>query len=406
MSAGTKPATICLMAGDVSGDQYGAQLAAAIHRVAPEVRLVGVGGDAMRSRGVDVLVETTDLSVVGAVDAFRIANQLRHRYRRVRRAISDAGADLVVLVDTEALLVPIGVWLRRRRLPLVLFFPPQVWMWGRWRLRWTRLLARRVISAFDREAELYHQAGVDTIRVGHPLAETVRVNEDPAAALREIDLDPGRPVVGLMPGSRRREFKALLSPILGAARLLQTRNPALQFAVPLASEAYRSSVEQAVRASDLRDIAIYRPTSYAVLSRARVVLQASGTATLETALLGIPSVIGYRCHLVEYLVVRYLYLHVGYIGLPNILLGEMVQPEFFHRHADAEHLASATWTLLTDERRRHAIQNSLSALRQRLGPPNAFSRAAQAVVELLPVSTASPDFSQPGRRVETSAALE
>ena len=382
-------------------------LAAAIHRVAPEVRLVGVGGDAMRSSGVDVLVETTDLSVVGAVDAFRIVNQLRHRYRCVRRAISDAGADIVVLVDTETLLVPIGVWLRRQRLPLVVFFPPQVWMWGRWRLRWARRLARRVISAFEPEAELYRRAGVDTIRVGHPLAEIVRVKEDPTAALREIDLDPDRPLVGLMPGSRRREFKALLSPILGAARLLQLRNPALQFAVPLASEAYRSTVEQAVRASGLRDVAIYRPTSYAVLSRTQVVVQASGTAALETALLGIPSVIGYRCHLVEYLVVRYLYLHVGYIGLPNILLGEMVQPEFFHRHADAEHLASVAWSLLTDDSRRRAIQNSLATLRQRLGPPDAFSRAAQAVVELLPESAASRNsFRQSGGRVETLATFQ
>ena len=365
------------------------------------------GGDAMRSSGVDVLVETTDLSVVGAVDAFRIVNQLRHRYRCVRRAISDAGADIVVLVDTETLLVPIGVWLRRQRLPLVLFFPPQVWMWGRWRLRWARRLARRVISAFEPEAELYRRAGVDTIRVGHPLAEIVRVKEDPTAALREIDLDPDRPLVGLMPGSRRREFKALLSPILGAARLLQLRNPALQYAVPLASEAYRSTVEQAVRASGLRDVAIYRPTSYAVLSRTQVVVQASGTAALETALLGIPSVIGYRCHLVEYMVVRYLYLHVGYIGLPNILLGEMVQPEFFHRHADAEHLASAAWSLLTDDSRRRAIQNSLATLRQRLGPPDAFSRAAQAVVELLPESAASRNsFRQSGGRVETLATFQ
>ena len=361
----------------------------------------------MRSSGVDVLVETTDLSVVGAVDAFRIVNQLRHRYRCVRRAISDAGADIVVLVDTETLLVPIGVWLRRQRLPLVLFFPPQVWMWGRWRLRWARRLARRVISAFEPEAELYRRAGVDTIRVGHPLAEIVRVKEDPTAALREIDLDPDRPLVGLMPGSRRREFKALLSPILGAARLLQLRNPALQYAVPLASEAYRSTVEQAVRASGLRDVAIYRPTSYAVLSRTQVVVQASGTAALETALLGIPSVIGYRCHLVEYMVVRYLYLHVGYIGLPNILLGEMVQHEFFHRHADAEHLASAAWSLLTDDSRRRAIQNSLATLRQRLGPPDAFSRAAQAVVELLPESAASRNsFRQSGGRVETLATFQ
>ena len=220
--------------------------------------------------------------------------------------------------------------------------------------------------------------------VGHPLRDIVRVNEDPNLALQRVGLDPARPLVVLMPGSRRSEVRALCAPMLGAARLLKARDPSLQFALPLATESLRSQVERSVRESGLRDVVVYEPRSYAILSRARVVLQCSGTATLETALLGIPSVIAYRCNPIEYFVGRHLVMDVAFIGMPNILLGEMVQPEFFNRNLDAEHLAQEAWLLLTDERRRHSIQARLARIRERLGDPGVFPRAAQAVIDLLP----------------------
>jgi lipid-A-disaccharide synthase len=149
-------------------------------------------------------------------------------------------------------------------------------------------------------------------------------------------------------------------------------------------------VEAAVRARDLRDVVVYHPDSYTVLSHARVVVQCAGTATLETALLGLPSVIVYRCRAIEYLVTHHVYQRVPFIGLPNILLDEMVQPEFFYRHADAAHVAEAAWTLLTDEARRAAIRQRLAGVRDLLGPPGASERAARAIVELLPTNGREP----------------
>ena len=128
---------------------------------------------------------------------------------------------------------------------MVFFFPPQVWLWGRWRLPLVVPLAARVLSAFREEAEIYRAAGANSLWVGHPLSDAVRVNEDPAAALRKIGLAPDRPLVVLMPGSRIQEIRDLCEPILGAARLLQNRDPALQFAIPLASEDLRPPLENA-----------------------------------------------------------------------------------------------------------------------------------------------------------------
>src|SRR5262249_14524835 len=146
-----------------------------------------------------------------------------------------------------------------------------------------------------------------------------------------------------------------VAPMLGAARILQERDPRLQFALPIATDTLRPELEEFVRRSSVRDIALYRPTSYAVLSRAQVVLQCSGTATLEVALLGIPAVIAYRLRLPEYLVGRYLVIDVPHIGMPNILLGEMVQPEFFKTRIDTQELATEAWSLLTDDIRRRGI---------------------------------------------------
>ena len=378
------PRTICLAACEVSGDRNAAHLARAIRDAAPDVRLIGIGGPAMQAAGVDVRVHTTDLGFMGVAEGLHIVPELLRLFRDSQRLIRDERPDLAVLIDSEFVTTPFAVWLRRQRVPAAFFFPPQVWLWGRWRLPAIRPLARRFISAFAAEAEIYRAGGADTAYVGHPLRDLVAVREDPSAALRAAGLDPDRPVVALMPGSRRAEIHSLLPSMLEAARLLQERDARLQFALPLAAEALRADVERGVRASGVRDIAVYPHESYAILSRARVVLQCSGTATLEAALLGLPAVIVYRCRRFEYVLGRYVLVDAPFLGMVNILLGEGVQPELIQDDVTGPRLAAETWSLLTDEARRRGIQTRLAALPEILGTPGAFARATEAVIDLLP----------------------
>jgi lipid-A-disaccharide synthase len=191
-------------------------------------------------------------------------------------------------------------------------------------------------------------------------------------------------VIALMPGSRRSEVGALLGPMLGAARRLQAREPRLQFAVPLAEDGLRAAIDAGVRASGVRDIAVYPHDSYAILSRARVVLQCAGTATLEAALLGVPAAIVYRARPLEYLVARHLLVNVRYVGMVNVLLDDAVQPELLQDDVSPDRLAAEAWSLLTDEPRRRAIQRRLAELPDRLGPPGAFARASDALLSLIP----------------------
>jgi lipid-A-disaccharide synthase len=302
--------------------------------------------------------------------------------RGTRTLIRSARPDLAVLIDAEGLNVMLARWLRSQGVPVMFFFPPQVWLWGRWRLPLVVPLAVKVLSAFREEAEIYRRAGANSLWVGHPLRDVVRVNEDPGEALQRIGLGSARPLVALMPGSRKQEIRHLHGPIFGAARLLQRRDPSLQFAIPLASEELRADLEDAVHRSDLHSTVIYNPDSYAVLSRANAVLQCSGTATLEVGLLGIPSVIAYRCHPLYYVVGSRL-MRVKFIGMVNILLDEAVQPEFFQKDVDAVHLADEVWSLLTNGPRRRHIQARLAHLPEVLGPIGVMHRAAHEVLEQL-----------------------
>ena len=382
--AGARPPTVWLGTCEVSGDRHAAHLARSLGEHWPGIRLLGIGGAAMQAAGVDVRLHTTELGFMGLAAGARIAGDIARGFRRAQRMVLADRPDLFVLIDSEFVTTPFALWLRRHRVPAAFFFPPQVWLWGRWRMPAVRPLARRFVSAFADEAELYRASGADTVFAGHPLRDLVRVDREPAAALRAAGLDPARPVVALMPGSRRAEVRSLLAPMLGAARILQAREPRLQFAVPLAEEHLREEIEAGVRASGVRDVAVYPHESYAILSRARVVLQCSGTATLEAGLLGVPAVIVYRARPVEYLLGRYLLVNVRFLGMVNILLDEAVQPELMQGDVTAERLAGEAWSLLHDEARRRAIQRRLAELPDRLGPPGAIDRASEALLSLVP----------------------
>ncbi len=380
--SGLKPLTICMITGDVSGDQNGGRLARALRDLDPTIRLIGAGGPAMARSGVVVAVDSTGVSTIGPPDSLRAVRSAVRVWRGARALLSNVRPDVAILIDAETLNLMLARWLRAHGIPVVFFFPPQVWLWGRWRLPMVVPLATRVLSAFREEAEIYKTAGADSLWIGHPLRDAVRVNEDSAAALHRVGLDPARPLIALMPGSRAQEIRDLCRPMLGAARLLAHRNPALQFAIPLAGEELRAQLESMVRQSGLRSTVVYKPESYAVLSRARVVLQCSGTATVEVGLLGIPSVIAYRCRPLYYSVGRRL-MRVKFIGMVNILLDEAVQPEFFQKDVDDVHLADEVWSLLTNETRRKHIQSRLAHLPDVLGPTGVMRRAACAVMEVL-----------------------
>jgi lipid-A-disaccharide synthase len=382
MNGNGKPPTICLIAADISADQNAARLASALRRQAPGVKLIGAGGAMMNRAGLDAICDSTDVSMVGPPDSVHSVKSLVRVWRHLTSMVAENSPDVAVLVDNETLNLLMARWLRKRGIPTVFFFPPQIWFWGRWRLRWMTPSITRVLCAFREESEIYRATGIDTVWTGHPLRDVVRLRSDSAAAVRAIGLDPNRPVLVLMPGSRPQELDAHCKLMFAAAKILRKRDPRLQFAVPLAAESLRGCLEAAARTSELPDLAIYVPDSFGVLSHARAVLQCAGTATLEAGLLGIPSVIVYQCKRWHHALARRI-MYVKYIGMVNILLHEMVQPEFFGARLEPEPIAEEVWALLTDDSRRGRVQARLAELPEIMGPPGATDKAAEAVLQLV-----------------------
>jgi lipid-A-disaccharide synthase len=377
--------TICLVAADVSADQNAGRLVSAIRKLAPHVRLVGAGGEEMLTAGLEAFIESSEVSMVGPPGSLRELRAMLSVWRRLTTLIEEAHPDVAVLIDNETLATLLARWLKQRGIPTVFFFPPQIWFWGRWRLKWIAPITRLALCAFRQEAELYRAAGVETVWTGHPLCDVVAVHENPVHAARSIGIDPTRPFVMLMPGSRFQELKWNCQLMFDTAKRLLKKDARLQFALPLAREDLRRQVEFEAQRAGLRDLVTYTPQSFAVMSQARAVLQCSGTATLETALLGIPSVILYRCNPWRYYVARR-FMYVRYIGMVNILLNEMVQPEFFHWRIEPQRVANELWSILTDEKRRTEIAARLGTLRDIIGPSGGLEKAARAILSLVPGS--------------------
>ncbi len=354
---------IFFAAGEISGDMQAAHLAAEMSRQNPNVRLYGCGGERMQRAGVDVQIETAQLGYVGFHEPARFRRPLREVRRDLKNLLRAERPDLAVLVDGDRFNDFLIDHLHEEGIPFVQYFAPLVMFWGGWR---TRQLARRatlVIPAFPSELEIFRRAGAETEWFGHPLCETVHAGSDPSRALRIAGLDPERPVVALMPGSRWHEIASFLPTVLAAADKLRRRHPTLQFVLPVAAPHLRKPIAQQLKAVGWEGaVKLISNDIYACLSKCELVLLASGTATLEVALLGVPMVVFYRVPLLTYLAARIL-LSTKFIATPNIVLGRSVVPELIQGDFTSDRLAEEALAILDDEGRRQTMRSDLAEVR-------------------------------------------
>jgi len=361
-----------MAAGEVSGDRQGAHLARAILTLDPNTILYGTGGEQMQAAGVDVRVLTV-------------------RYGCVR----SERPDLAVLIDNEGFNSVLAGFLRRQGIPFISYFPPQVWLWKRWGPRSIGESAAVIIAAFPAEAEVYRRQGARVAWFGHPLLDVVRPEPDAPAIFRSLGLDPAARTVCLMPGSRAQEIAHLARPMLRAARLLEERHPDLQLILPLAAAHLLESIQAALRDTAMEShVTVVTSHHYACLSRSSLALTASGTATLEIALLGVPMVVAYRVAPLTAFLGRRL-LKVPFIAMPNILLDEAVVPEFLQREVTAERFASEALDILENPERAAEMRRKLAGVRSRLGQPGAVEKAAALVLK-----EAAPQKGSPSATVE------
>ncbi len=348
------------------------------------LRLYGTGGRKMKAAGVDLRIETTHFSSVGLFEAVRFVLPLQRVLRRLRAMIRADRPDAAILIDNHGFNVMLARFLTAQKIPVIYYFPPQTWvgsaLFAGGIVRNTQL----IISSFEKEAAIYRQHGGRAVSLGHPLLDIAKAGPDSYEVLARLGIDAARPLMALMPGSRRQEVESLAGPMFGAAAIIKQRLPEMQFVLPVASHHLRPRLEeirQQVGCSEA--ICFVENDIYACLSRCDLVLTTTGTSTLEAALLEVPMVTAYRLHpLSAWLGRRIASTH--FLAMPNLLLGEYVVPEFTQGDVTAEHLARAALDILENPGRQAAMRARLRELPALLGEEGVLDRVAELVLNELP----------------------
>jgi lipid-A-disaccharide synthase len=374
---------VLLVAGEASGDLHGAMLVDALHRLDPTIEVAGVGGSRLRAAGMQILVDTAAVATMGFVEILGSAARFWRMYRTLVSFMEERRPALLILIDYPEFNLLLAKRAKALGIRVFYYISPQVWAWRRGRVRKIAQRVDRLAVVFPFEPALYEAASTPNGDgrplaefVGHPLLDLVRPTRSREETRARYGLDPRQPLLAILPGSRRKELRYLLVPGIAAARQLRTQG--WQAAIALASTLTRGDLQDALAGGSV-ELPIVEDDTYNLVHAADAVVVASGTATLETALLQRPMVIMYRVSPLTYAIARRL-VNVDHIGLPNILLGRGVFPELIQDEVTATNLSAAVRDV---HARREELAASLAAIRGRLGEPGAAARAAHMALELM-----------------------
>jgi len=370
-----------MVAGEASGDHLGADVAAQLFAQAPDCEIFGVAGERMRAAGVRPLIRLESVAGMGATELASTIGPALSAFRTLVSSIRRDPPDLAILIDFADFNLKFAWFAKRAGVPVLYYVPPQVWAWRRWRVRTLVRRSDRIAVVFPFEAELYASAGGRVSFVGHPLLDRIAAAQDRTATLAQHGFAPRARLLAVLPGSRRGEIRYLLRPMLEAARVLCADHD-LEPVIALASTLTLEDLRSAAGAEALAGIRIIEGDTYSMIAASEIALVASGTATLESALLGCPMVIAYKLSALSYAVGRMLIRGVDYIGLPNLLAGRRLVPELIQYEVTPVNLVRAAEPLLAPALRSE-IAGQLRALRDRLGSPGAAARVAAMALEMI-----------------------
>jgi lipid-A-disaccharide synthase len=369
---------VFISCGEPSGDLYAGALTEQLRALNPTVQVTGFGGERLRAAGAELVGDYHGLAVTGLVEALRVLPRSLGMYRRLVRAARQQRPDVFVAIDFPDFNFRLASAIRRLGVPIVYYIPPQLWAWRSGRMRTLKALADRICVIFPFEPAIYRDAGTPATFVGHPLVDLAVADAPRDAFLAEVRLDPARPVVALMPGSRANEVGQILPTILQALPRIAAAVPGTQFLLARAP-GLADGLLAPLRSTNI-PVAVVEGRSDSVLAASNAVITASGTATVQAAIHECPMVIVYRVAPLSYAIGRR-FVHVDTFGMVNLVAGDRIAPELIQDGFTAEAVAAETIRLLTDESVRARTLAALQEVKRRLGGEGASRRAAEAVLE-------------------------
>ena len=379
-AAGRKaPLRVMISCGEPSGDLYAGALASAILALEPDAVITGFGSERLRAAGAALIRDFKGLSVTGLTEALRVIPRSWQTYRALVRAAEADPPDVFVPIDFPDFNFVLARALHRRGVPVVYYISPQLWAWRRGRLKTMKRVVDRVLVIFPFEAPFYEEAGVPVTFVGHPLIELTGAPAPREAFLRDHGLDPARPVVAMLPGSRRNELRAILPDLVRTAGLIAARLPGAQFVIARAPHLDDELLAPLGEWPAASKPVVVEGLTDAVLSSADLAVVASGTVTVQAALHGCPMVVVYRVGPLTYTIGKPL-VRVDTYAMVNLVAGRRVVPELIQDAFTPEAAAEEALRVLLDPAHAARMKADLAAVRAKLGTAGASRRAAEAVI--------------------------
>ena len=366
-----------MVAGEPSGDMYGAEVARSLFRKFPGCQIYGLGGERMRQAGVRLEGDIRKTAVVGPFEVIGHLGSLYRVFRHLSERVESEPPTAAILIDFPDFNLRLAKRVKQTGAPVFYYISPQVWAWREGRVKQIKELVDKMLVIFPFEEEIYRSANVDVEFVGHPLMDMVRATKSKEEFCAQYQLDPKKPIVAILPGSRRKEVRYILPGLCDAAALIAAQKPDAQFVLPMASGIERKLIENIIQA---RPITIVTNDTYNAVRYARAAIVASGTATLETALLGTPEVIVYRISRATWFLGKFL-LKVRLFGIVNIILGEEVVPELFQDRMTPEAVSRMALRLMDDVWLQSRIRGNYEKLRRQLGSGKVAERVANVIAE-------------------------
>lgn len=376
---------ILIVAGEASGDLHGAALVRAIRSMDQGISVSGIGGKKMEDAGVELIAHASDIAVVGLTEVFSFSKAVRilKALRKMRSLLKNTRPDLLVLIDFPDFNLNLARTAKDFKVPVLYYISPQIWAWRRGRVKTIASRVDKMAVILPFEKEFYRSAGVniDVEYVGHPLMDQIPDGLDRETISAELGLDKGRPVLGLLPGSRSEEIKNLLPSMIGAAEILSSRHNGLQCVLPMAPTITDELIQSFISHTSFKIIAARRDI-YSILKVCDLALVTSGTATLETALMGVPMVVAYRVSPLSFMIGK-MVIKVPYVSLVNLIAGDGIVPEILQDEATPEGLAERASVILDDEEYRNDMIMKLNRVRESLGGKGASQRTAHIAMDMM-----------------------
>ncbi|MDP3791022.1 MAG: lipid-A-disaccharide synthase [Candidatus Omnitrophota bacterium] len=372
---------ILIVSGEPSGDLHASNLVKELKKLKSDLKFFGLGGNLSKEAGVEIDFDISKLAIVGLVDAWKNILTIGKVFKGLLKKVDSGHCDLAILVDYPGFNLRLAKELKKRNIPVIYYVSPQVWAWGENRIEIIKECVKKILVFFKFEEDLYKRHGISSEFVGHPLVETVKPSMQRNEIIKKYSLSGSGPIIALLPGSRRMEVKTLLRIMAKAAVRIEKELPGAQILVAKYRNLPSDLYESAINGLGVT-IKICDADAYNILSVADFAIVASGTATLETAIIGTPFIITYRTGLINYIAYK-MVAKIKILGLVNWIAGKVIVPEFLQYNATPEKLAKASLEILRDSSKRSAMIAELKKVKDSLGAPAASSRAAQAILPYL-----------------------